>query len=125
MDYKFTKKERLLQTKDFQNVYTSGKRYHSKNLILFVIPTSNSLTRIGFSISRKKVGKAVKRNRIKRLLREAYRLNKNSLIGGVDLVVVLKNESVELLNFKDVERELLSLFKRAGLNDKKKPTFIN
>ncbi|MEW6095162.1 MAG: ribonuclease P protein component [bacterium] len=112
-NYKFTKKERLHLTNDFKKVYTLGKAYHSKNIILFVLHTSNTIRRIGFSVG-KKVGNAVKRNRVKRLLREVYRLNKNSLICGVDLVVVAKKNSFEL-KFSDIEKELVRLFKKAGL----------
>lgn len=125
-NYKFTKKERLHLTKDFKKVYNLGKVYHSNNLILFVLPTYEDIRRVGFVVG-KKVGKAVKRNRVKRLLREGYRLNKNSLILGVDLVVIAKGNTSEL-SFKDIEKELLMLFKKAGLvkdDNKRKPTFVS
>jgi len=112
-NYKFTKKERLHLTKDFKKVYELGNTYHSKKLVLFVLPTSNSIRRIGFVVG-KKIGKAVKRNKVKRLLREVYRLNKNSLISGIDLVVVAKKDTAEM-SFKDIEKELMRLFKKAGL----------
>jgi len=112
-NYKFTKKERLHLTRDFKKVYDLGKAYHSKKLVLFVLHTSNSIRRIGF-VAGKKVGKAVKRNKVKRLFREVYRLNKNRLISGIDLVVVAKKDAVEI-SFKDIEKELMSLFKKAGL----------
>lgn len=124
-NYKFSKKERLYLTRDFERVYNDGKVYHSKNVVLFVLPTSNTIRRIGFTVG-KKVGNAVKRNRIKRLLREVYRLNKNNLILGVDLVIVAKKDFWNI-QFREIEEELLKLFKKAGLlkNDQKQPTLVD
>ncbi|MFH1561877.1 MAG: ribonuclease P protein component [Nitrospirota bacterium] len=113
-NYKFPKVERLHLTKDFKKVYDFGNAYHSRKLVLFVLSTPDIIRKIGF-VTGKKVGKAVTRNRVKRLLRESYRLNKNSLIpGGMNLVVVAKRESATL-SFKEIEQELLRLLKKAGL----------
>lgn len=112
-NYKFTKKERLRLANDFKKVYEQGKAYQSKKLVLFVLDTSYAMRRIGF-VAGKKVGKAVKRNKVKRLLREVYRLNKHRLISGIDLVVVAKREAAEL-GFKEIEEEILRLSKKAGL----------
>lgn len=123
-NYKFLRVERLHLTKDFKRVYDFGKAYHSRKLVLFVLSSRETdrskqdacptlLRKIGF-VTGKKVGKAVTRNRVRRLLRESYRLNKNGLIEGIELVVVAKKESAGL-SFKEIEQELLRLFKKAGL----------
>ncbi|MDI6735297.1 MAG: ribonuclease P protein component [bacterium] len=112
-NYKFPKVERLHLTKDFKKVYDSGIAYHSRKLVLFTLFAPDVIRKIGF-VTGKKVGKAVTRNRVRRLLREAYRLNKNSLVEGIELVVVAKRDSAEL-SFKEIEQELLRLFKKAGL----------
>lgn len=64
----------LRGSNDFQRVYKTGKRYEGHLLTVFVLPNSLPQHRLGITASRKALGKAVDRNRAKRLLREAFRL---------------------------------------------------
>jgi ribonuclease P protein component len=64
---------------DFQRVYRTGKRYEGHLLTVFVLPNSLTQHRLGITASRKALGRAVDRNRAKRLLREAFRLTKPRL----------------------------------------------
>ena len=66
---------------DFQKVYRTGKRYEGYLLTAFVLPNSLTHHRLGITASRKALGKAVDRNRAKRLLRETFRLTKTRLDG--------------------------------------------
>lgn len=79
--------ERLRKSADFRRVY--DRRAAASDELLLVYAAENDLDRrrVGISVSRK-WGKAVRRNRIKRLLREAFRLNKTALPEGVDLVLI-------------------------------------
>jgi ribonuclease P protein component len=69
----------LRGSNDFQRVYRTGKRYEGHLLTVFVLPNSQLQHRLGITASRKALGKAVDRNRAKRLLREAFRLTKPRL----------------------------------------------
>ncbi|HKY26535.1 MAG TPA: ribonuclease P protein component [Pyrinomonadaceae bacterium] len=69
----------LRGSKDFQKVYRTGKRYEGFFLTAFVAPNSLAHHRLGVTASRKAIGKAVDRNRAKRLLRETFRVTANSL----------------------------------------------
>lgn len=69
----------LRGSNDFQRVYRTGRRYEGHLLTVFVLPNSLTQHRLGITASRKALGKAVDRNRAKRLLREAFRLTKPSL----------------------------------------------
>lgn len=65
--------------RDFQNVYRKGRRYDGLFISVFVLPNELSCHRFGVTASKKALGKAVERNRAKRLLRESFRLSDGSL----------------------------------------------
>ena len=69
----------LRGSKDFQKVYRTGKRYEGFFLTAFVAPNSLTHHRLGVTASRKAIGKAVDRNRAKRLLRETFRVTADRL----------------------------------------------
>jgi ribonuclease P protein component len=72
-------KTKLRDSRDFQIVYRSGKRYEGHVVTAFVLPNKLGYHRLGITASRKAVGNAVQRNRAKRLLRETFRLTETSL----------------------------------------------
>lgn len=84
---KLPKSGRLRRNKSFQAVYRSGKSYANRHLVLYVLPQRGRERRVGFAAG-KRLGSAVVRNRVKRLLREAYRLHQHRLAVGFDLVIV-------------------------------------
>jgi len=69
----------LRDTGEFQHVYRNGKRYEGVFITAFVIENQEPNHRLGVTASKKALGKAVQRNRAKRLLRETFRLNETSL----------------------------------------------
>ncbi len=99
----FPKQERLLNRRDFVNLNRLGKRHYTKHFSLIIRKTESNFTRLGITVS-KKVGNAVRRNRIKRLLREYYRLNKACFPSGFDIVIVAKINA-HRLNY-DIKKEL-------------------
>ncbi|MBA3514647.1 MAG: ribonuclease P protein component [Pyrinomonadaceae bacterium] len=66
----------LRGSKEFQRVYRTGKRFEGHLLTVFVLPNSLTQHRLGITASRKALGRAVDRNRAKRLLREAFNVTK-------------------------------------------------
>ena len=69
----------LRDTAEFQHVYRNGKRYEGVFITAFVIENQELNHRLGVTASKKALGKAVQRNRAKRLLRETFRLNETLL----------------------------------------------
>jgi len=78
-----------------------------------MLPNQGTTTRLGIRVKRASVKGSVERNRAKRLAKEAFRRNKNSISGGWDLIVVVNRARDASLSL--FERELLILCKRAGL----------
>ena len=69
----------MRDTSEFQHVYRNGKRYEGVFITAFVIENQELNHRLGVTASRKALGKAVQRNRAKRLLRETFRSNETLL----------------------------------------------
>jgi ribonuclease P protein component len=92
-------------------VQGGGRKIHTDSFLVFVLPRRDpGATRIGVTASRK-VGGAVQRNRVKRLVREAFRRHKLLFPGGLDIVFVAKKNAVEA-EYDQVVREIEKLCKR-------------
>jgi ribonuclease P protein component len=105
---------RLRRSSDVERVYEEGKSWAHPLLVLIVCPNGMELSRVGVTASRK-VGSAVKRNRAKRLLREAARrLYPEFEAKGWDIVLVARPELVEAKE-TEVENALAALLDRVGL----------
>ncbi len=85
--FNLSKRGLLKKNKDFQAVYRMGKSCANRQLVLYVLPNKTDRRLVGFAAG-KRLGNAVTRNRVKRLLREVYRLNQHRLAPGFDLIIV-------------------------------------
>ena len=86
----------------------TGKRLPSPNFILFSQKNENSFHRLGIVV-KKEVGQATYRNRVKRYLREFFRLHKDQIKGSFDLVILVK-KGCRIRQYRDAEEELRRLF---------------
>ena len=97
----------LKKNQDFQTVYRGGKTYANKYQVMYVMDSCREDTRIGISAS-KKVGNSVVRHRFARLVRESFRLNKDILEDGKDIIVVARVAAKDK-NFDKIESAFLHL----------------
>jgi ribonuclease P protein component len=114
-EFDFSKKSRIALKKDFTKVLEEGSKISDNNFAVWwkVADSEKTISRLGLIVS-KKVGKAVVRNRIKRLIREVFRLNKGDFIKPIDLIVYPKT-SQDLKDFDNVKKALFNIWKSAKL----------
>ena len=99
--FRFTKSQHLRSKSDFERVYALKCKAADGVLLIFAAPNDGPLTRIGLSVS-KKHGGAIVRNRLKRLLREAFRLKQDSIPLNLDLVIIpLDKQKASLLAYQE------------------------
>ena len=118
MGVRRAKRGRLSRSAEFERVYRQGKSHANRFLVLYAFPRGeDDEPRLGLSVSRK-VGGAVERNRVKRLLREAFAEHTGELPSGHDVVVVARPDVLELAEregLAGVSRALDELVAKAGM----------
>ena len=101
--------ESLRKNQQFQFVYKNGKSYANKYMVMYVKKNGLEINRLGISVS-KKVGNSVVRHRVKRLIKESYRLHENIFNSGLDIVIVAR-PSAASVGYEEIESALLHLAK--------------
>ena len=105
------KENRLVREADFARLFERGKSWSDPLLVLRALPNGLAVTRFGFSVG-KRVGNAVTRNRVKRLMRESARLT--PVRPGWDVVLIGRKPAASA-SFHEVRESVQALMRRAGL----------
>ena len=114
----------LKNNRDFKRLYHRGKSCADKFLVLYCLKSRDKdAVRLGITVSGK-LGNAVKRNRIRRRIKEAFRINEPFFLPGFDIVVVARSRAADA-KFNELCSSLLSLASRQGIirvsSDKSSP----
>ena len=110
-EFPFLPTRRLRSERDFERIYALKQRAGDEHLLVFAAVNPLGSTRIGLSVSRKH-GNSVVRHRIRRLIREAYRLSQHDVPEGLDLILIPRENSGAGL--QEYRSSLVSLTRRLG-----------
>jgi ribonuclease P protein component len=105
---------RLHKTWEYQLVRKMGCKYNTPHFVLLVLENSEKNSRLGITVTRK-VGNAVKRNRLKRIIREFFRKSQNEY-SIMDYSIIVKRGST-LLSSSEITTELQNLFLKMAINN--------
>ena len=111
--FSLKKSHKLLKRQDFLIIGNKGDKIRTRHFIVLYSKNNIGTRRLGITASRK-IGGAVKRNRVKRLLREFFRLNKEYFCTSIDFVFVAGRGSY-LMSLGQVRDEIFEAFKKQGL----------
>jgi len=104
LNYSFPKELKIRKSSQYEEILGTGKRLRSRHFNILYVQNTLGYSRAGIVVSKKNVRSAVKRNRIKRVVREVFRNNK-SLFDSLD-VVFLAKKGCDTLNYLNVKREI-------------------
>ncbi|MGH7825302.1 MAG: ribonuclease P protein component [Candidatus Binatia bacterium] len=99
----FPKRARLRKRPEFLNLSRWGKKIHAPNFVIIIRPNNQGETRLGVTVSAK-VGNAVVRNRVKRLIRECFRQHRQQIVPSKDVLIIARKGAASL-SFSQVESE--------------------
>lgn len=109
MDFRSTLKKNY----EFKRLYNKGKTAVTPYMVVYALKAPRGRRRVGYTVSTK-LGKAVVRNRVRRRLREIYRLNSDRLIDSADIVIVARSRCIEA-EYARMERAFLHACAELGL----------
>ena len=110
------KQNRLKKNKQFSYIYKHGQTKHDNKLSLTVIKTKYKPFKIGFTVS-KKIGKSVVRSKVKRMLREATRIELSNFNENFNYIFIAR-EGIDSENFNSIRETIVSLLKKSGTYNK-------
>ncbi len=100
---------------EFKNLFSKGKFYYGEYIHMYIKQTNKNYNKLGIAVSRKQ-GKAVRRNRIKRLIRENYKNFESNIKKGHNfLIVINKQKNLEEISFRNIEENFIKILKKANL----------
>ncbi len=114
-EFSFSRKEKIKKKTDFLTAYKKGQRIETRHFRITVFNNTRHLRRLGISIG-KKAGNAVKRNYVKRQLREFFRLNKRLFPCNSDIIITAKPGAADI-NYNEIKSELYRILPKTPCSE--------
>lgn len=111
--FSLQKSSKIIKRPDYLKIDREGSKLRTKNFIILYLRNSTSRSRFGITAT-KKIGGAVQRNRVKRLIREFFRLNQHHFKGPTDFIFIAGKGSINL-GYTEIRDELLSALGKKGM----------
>ena len=110
------KKTKMLKKNyEFSNIFSKGSYYSGDAIEAFILDNRNNYNLLGLAIS-SKLGHAFQRNRVKRLLRESYRLYEDQIVTGVSMVFLLKKQvDISSINFYKIKADMKKILEKSKI----------
>ena len=109
------KTDTIKKNYEFKNVFLKGKYFSGKYIEIFYMKNNKKINNIGIAIS-SKITNAVGRNKIKRLIKENYRLIEDNINLGYDIIFLWKKrQDISNANYYNIKNDILNIFIKIGL----------
>ena len=105
-----SRKERITNAREFEYAYKNGAIKKTGCLIIRTLANNLGYSRLGIAVSKKLFPSSVVRNRIKRMIREAFRLNKHQLPKGLDLIIGIRSNGPKSFTLPTIQAGLADAF---------------
>lgn len=115
--FEFNRESRLLTPGHFKNVFDNASRFSSQHFTILITQNKSGDNRLGLAIAKKRVKLAVQRNRVKRLVRESFRLNQQKL-PSIDMVVMVKS-GIDKLENDAINQQIENIWRKINQRHKK------
>lgn len=104
---------------EFKRIFSKGTVYRGKYIYMYIHKNKSNINRLGIAVS-KKMGKAVQRNHIKRLIRENYKIYEEKLNGNFNIVIMVNNKiNAKEVSYYDIKNDFDNILKKAGIISEK------
>ena len=111
--YELPKSSIIRNKFEFNRVYSKGRSYVNQMMIIHLVNSDKVKGKVGFAVG-KKIGNAVVRNRIKRLMREAYRISQHCINQNISMILIARKPLVEAKSYL-VKKAFIDLCKKAKI----------
>lgn len=109
----FGKDYRIRKTKDFNTVQKKAVKLHCKHFLILICKAAGKYNRLGITVSKKIDKRAVVRNKIKRRVRDIFRLNQHLLRENFDIIIIARKNAAEI-TYRESAAQILSALRNKG-----------